>query len=371
METSVRMRKLLPKQEEQLQGLERLIGHTPMLELCYRYRGKAASIFVKCEYYNLSGSIKDRMALHLLRRAYERGQLREGMRIVEATSGNSGIAFAAIGRALGHPVTLLMPNWLSRERAELMQAMGAEVRKVSREEGGFLRSIQLAADMAEADASVFLPRQFENEDNVQAHALSTGPEILSQLGRSGRVPDAFVAGVGTGGTVMGVGACLRKINPLVRVHPLEAAESPTLSTGYKKGFHRIQGISDEFVPPILKLKELNRILQVSDGDAILMAQQLAASLGLGVGFSAGANVIGAIRLREELGEGATVVTLLPDSNKKYLSSDLLWEHSPRPGYLTPEVNFLEMRPLPRLRQGSAGGGSFNENQSYHSNPFTS
>ncbi|WP_017733383.1 PLP-dependent cysteine synthase family protein [Nafulsella turpanensis] len=334
--------------EDKFYRLGFLIGNTPMLELRYCYKGKPGSIFVKCEQYNLSGSIKDRMALRILEKAWRRGHLKPGDTIVEATSGNSGIAFAAVGQALGHPVKVVMPNWLTRERAVLMEAMGATVRLVSREEGGFMRSIQLATEMGAMDPNVFLPRQFENADNVQAHAQTTGPEIVAQLSRLGRLPDAFVAGVGTGGTVMGVGSYLRSVNPEVRIHPLEPAESPTLSTGRKCGFHRIQGISDEFIPPIVRLDELAPVVQAQEEDAILMAQKLAARLGLGVGFSSGANVVGAIRLQQELGQDSTVVTVLPDSNKKYLSTDLLWEHSSREGYVTPEVEFRDYVPIARL-----------------------
>jgi cysteine synthase A len=332
-------------QQQLLRDFRFLIGNTPMLALHYRYGGKPGCIYVKCEYYNLSGSIKDRMALHILQQAYQEGLISRGDPIVEATSGNTGIAFAAIGRALGHPVHILMPEWLTRERAELMRSMGAEVTLVSRQEGGFIRSIQLAGEMAVADPRVFLPRQFENELNCEAHEKTTGPEIYHQLRGIGKTPDAFVAGVGTGGTIMGVGAYLRSQHPGIRLHPLEPAQSPTLSTGCKVGMHRIQGISDDFIPPILQLDELDAIVQADDSDAIRMAQKLAHQLGLGVGFSSGANVIGAIRLQQELGPEATVVTVLPDSNKKYLSSDLLWVQPLKEDYVSPYVDFTGYHPI--------------------------
>ncbi len=333
-----------------LRNFRYLIGNTPMLELHYRYRGQPGRIYVKCEYYNLSGSIKDRMALHILQQAYEQELIQPGDTIVEATSGNTGIAFAALGRALGHPVRILMPNWLTRERAELMQSMGAEVSLVSREEGGFIRSIQLAGEMAVEDPHVFLPRQFENRLNCEAHEQTTGPEIWEQLQLLGKTPDAFVAGVGTGGTIMGVGTYLRSQNPQVRLHPLEPAQSPTLSTGCKVGMHRIQGISDDFIPPILQLHKLDTIVQAHDSDAIRMAQKLAHQLGLGVGFSSGANVIGAIHLQQELGRESTVVTVLPDCNKKYLSSDLLWVQPLKKEFVSPYVEFERYRPVARLNR---------------------
>ncbi len=314
-----------------------LIGNTPLLVMGFTYRGEHRNLYAKAESHNLTGSIKDRMALHILQAAYRQGAIRPGDRIVEATSGNTGISFAAIGRALGHPVTIFMPDWMSRERKLLIESFGAKIVPVSREQGGFLGSIRLAEELAGAEPNVFLPRQFSNEANVEAHARTTGVEIVSQLGELGLQPDAFVAGVGTGGTVMGVGRYLRRLNPDVRIHPLEPAESPTLSTGHKVGNHRIQGISDEFIPAIVKLDELDPVVEVSDGDSILMAQKLAAQLGLGVGISSGANFLGALNIQNQLGAGAVVVTVFADDNKKYLSTDLFREEPVKPGDLTPDI----------------------------------
>jgi cysteine synthase A len=333
--------------EHQFRHLWHLVGNTPMLELHYTCSGSAGRIFVKCEHYNLTGSIKDRMALYILDQAYQTGSIRAGHRIVEATSGNTGIAFASIGRILGHPVTIIMPDWLSKERTDIIKSLGAEVILVSKAQGGFQGSIRLSEELA-AKGQVFLPRQFDNWCNPSAHEATTGPEIWEQLASRGLAPHAFVAGVGTGGTVMGVGAYLRKKNSSIRIHPLEPAESPTLTTGHKVGTHRIQGISDEFIPPIVHLAELDEIVQAHDGDAILMAQKLSRELGLAVGISSGANVVGAIRLARSLGPQANVVTVLPDSNKKYLSTDLLRDQPSRAGYLSAEVRFTGYEPISRL-----------------------
>jgi cysteine synthase A len=208
----------------------------------------------------------------------------------------------------------------------------------------------MAEEMAAATPHVFLPRQFVNAANVEAHELTTGPEIWGQLRENGREPDAFVAGVGTGGTVMGVGRSLRRRKPAVRIHPLEPAESPTLSTGHKVGQHRIQGISDEFIPEIVRLEELDHVVAVSDGDAILMAQKLAATLGLAVGISSGANFLGALVAQNELGPDAVVATVFADSNKKYLSTDLMREEAPREGYLSPAVELTGFVAYNRLCQ---------------------
>ncbi|WDF57413.1 PLP-dependent cysteine synthase family protein [Mucilaginibacter sp. KACC 22063] len=335
------------KEYSLFEHLWHLVGNTPMLKLNYEYKGVPGSIFVKCEHYNLTGSIKDRMALYILHKAYETGQIQPDDVIVEATSGNTGIAFAAIGKSLGHQVKIIMPNWLSKERIDIISSLGAEVILISKEQGGFLGSIKLSEKMA-AEGGVFLPCQFENTYNAEAHERTTGKEIWQQLASTGLTPDAFVAGVGTGGTVMGVGKCLRMMNPLVKVHPLEPAESPTLTTGYKVGTHRIQGISDEFIPAIVKLNELDEVIQASDGDAILMAQKLSSQLGLAVGISSGANVIGAIKLQQQLGSDAVVVTLLCDSNKKYLSTDLMRQEPVKDGYYAPDVKFTGFNPISRL-----------------------
>jgi len=330
-----------------LTDLWHLVGNTPMLSLQYKYKGKTGRIFVKCEHYNLTGSVKDRMALYILTQAYHQGQISPEDVIVEATSGNTGIAFASIGRALGHPVKIIMPNWLSKERKDIISSLGAEVILVSKEEGGFLGSIAKSEKLA-AQGGVFLPKQFENCYNAEAHEKTTGVEIYEQLASVGLKADAFVAGVGTGGTVMGVGNYLKSKDTHVKIHPLEPAESPTLSTGYKVGSHRIQGISDEFIPNIVKLDQLDETVQANDGDAIIVAQKLASQLGLAVGISSGANVIGAIKLNEQMGGNAIVVTLLSDSNKKYLSTDLVKNEPLKDGYVAGDLEFLGYEPISRL-----------------------
>lgn len=220
------------------------------------------------------------MALHILANAYDEKLIKKGHRIVEVSSGNTGISFAAIGQALGNPVIIFLPEWMSTERKQIIRSFGAEVIEVTKKEGGFMGGLKRAEQLASKDPDVFLPEQFSNTANVDAHAATTGPEILSQLESGGITPDAFVAGVGTGGTVMGVGRYLRRLLPSVRIYPVEPLESPTLSTGHKNGQHRIQGISDEFIPPIVDLNVLDPVIAVHDGDSILMAQKLASKLGL-------------------------------------------------------------------------------------------
>jgi len=336
------------KLENKFNHLWRLIGNTPMIEIIYRYKNVTNKVYVKCEHYNLTGSIKDRMALYILQQAYRSGKIKNHDIIVEATSGNTGISFSAIGKALGHEVKIIMPDWLSRERIDIIESLGAEVILMSKEKGGFLGSIALSEQMSAADPCIFLPRQFENTYNAEAHEKTTAKEIWMQLQAIDINPDAFVAGVGTGGTIMGVGKYLRSKNPDIKIHPLEPAESPTLSTGYKVGSHRIQGISDEFIPAIVKLNEMDPVIKVSDGDSILMAQLLARKLGLAVGISSGANLIGAIRLQNQSERPLNVVTVFSDSNKKYLSTDLMKAEPVKDGYITPDIELLDYDAFSRM-----------------------
>lgn len=333
---------------EKLQHLWSMVGNTPMLEIKYTYKGESRLIYVKCEHYNLTGSIKDRMALYIMEQSYKLNLIKPGNVIVEATSGNTGISFAAIGKALGHQVKIIMPNWLSKERFDIIGSLGAEVIQISKEEGGFLGSIALSEKMAEMDENIFLPQQFKNQFNAMAHQVTTGPEIWFQLKSIDKKPDAFVAGVGTGGTVMGVRNFLKDKDANIKVHPLEPSESPTISTGYKVGAHRIQGISDEFIPEIVDLSKLDSIIQASDGDSILMAKKLASKLGLAVGISSGANFIGAVKLQNLYGSDKNVVTIFCDSNKKYLSTDLMKDEPVKSDYISSDVELEGYDAIGRL-----------------------
>ncbi len=337
-----------PKLSSKFRELWRIVGNSPLLVISFRYKGKTRILYTKMEQFNITGSIKDRMALYILQRAYETGQIKPGDRIVEATSGNTGIAFAAIGKALGHEVSIVMPDWMSKERVDIIRSLGATIIPVSKEQGGFLGSIRMTEQIAASQPNIFLPRQFANPANAEAHEFTTGPEIWWQMDSHDIVPDAFVAGVGTGGTVMGIGKFFKSMKQDIKVHPLEPSESPTLSTGCKVGNHRIQGISDEFIPDLLKLDHLDRVITINDGDAILMAQQLAAKLGLAVGISSGANFLGALKVQNEIGSDTTVVTVFSDSNKKYLSTDLMREEKVKVGYLSPDVVLLDFSVFKRV-----------------------
>ncbi|HSV87686.1 MAG TPA: cysteine synthase family protein [Bacteroidales bacterium] len=321
--------------KKRIQGLVSLIGNTPLLSVHFTYKGSKRVIYAKLESLNMTGSIKDRMAFHILRKAVERNELKPGQRIIEVSSGNSGISFSAIGKALGYPVTIYMPDWLSCERINLIKSLGAEIVLVSKEEGGFLKGIEMAEEQAHNENG-FLPRQFSNADNIEAHYLTTAPELMWQLRFRNLQPYAFVAGVGTGGTVMGVGRYLKEIDPSIMIHPVEPSNSPTLSTGYKIGKHRIQGISDDFIPPIVDLNSLDKVVSIDDGDSIIMSQKLA-NLGIGVGISSGANFLAALKVQEEIGHDKVIVTVFADSNKKYFSTDYSGREPVKKEFLSKDI----------------------------------
>ncbi len=324
------------------ENLKNMSGNTPLLEISFTYKNQSRKIYAKAEYFNYTGSIKDRVAYYIMKKAYETGTIKQGDIVAEATSGNTGIAFSAISTYLGHKAVIFMPDWMSRERINLMKSFGAEVRLVSREEGGFLGSIALCRKLAE-NGGVFLPEQFTNEDNCDAHYYLTGNEISHQLASLGLKADAVVAGVGTGGTVMGIGRRLKDDNPNAEIYPLEPLNSPTLSTGYKVGNHRIQGISDEFIPDILKLDQCGKVVSVDDIDSVIMAQRLSRELGIGVGISSGANFIGSVIAGDRLGNDAVITTVFADDNKKYLSTDYSNEFTPEPDSISANIKLLGFR----------------------------
>jgi cysteine synthase A len=332
---------------KKVNGLSSLVGNTPILAIRFWYKGEIRTIYTKSENLNMTGSIKDRMAFHILKNAYLNNHIKSGDLIIEATSGNTGIAFAAFGRALGHPVTIFMPDWMSQERINLIKSLGAEIVLVSKEEGGFLGSIAKSEELAKQNPNSFLPCQFSNADNVEAHYLTTAPELWWQMKMRYLKIDAFVAGVGTGGTIMGVGKYLKEQDASIKIHPLEPQNSPTLTTGYKVGKHRIQGISDEFIPSIVDLNKLDEIVSVDDGDAIIMAQKLA-GMGMAVGISSGANFLGALKVLNSMGSDKVVVTVFPDDNKKYLSTDLAKIEPVKEDFLSKDVELIDFRAFKRV-----------------------
>lgn len=296
--------------------LNGLIGNTPMIKIFYEYEGKESYIYAKLEQYNLTGSIKDRVAYYIINNARKSGLLKEGMSIVEATSGNTGISLAALGRYYNNPVYIFMPDWVSKERVKLMKSFGANVTLISNEEGGFVKCLEEAKKFAKKNNG-FWTNQFSNEDNLQAHYETTAEEILKNI------PEytyGFISGVGTGGTLMGVGKRLKEKNKDMKVIAIEPEKMPMISKGKIISQHKIEGIGDDFVPDLVERNMIDDVFLINDDDAINMSRKLANELGLGVGISSGANLLGCImaKIKFEL----PMVTVFADDNKKYLSTEL-------------------------------------------------
>ena len=315
--------------------LMKTIGNTPMIKINYKYKGKERYIYTKLEYYNLSGSIKDRVVYYIINNAIKRGELKEGMPIIEATSGNTGIALAALGRFYKHPVYIFMPDWASKERVKLIQNYGAKIILFSKEEGGFIRCVEETKKMAEENNG-FLANQFASQDNFLAHYETTAKEIIAQ------VPEevgGFVSGVGTGGTLMGTGKRLKEKFEKLKIVAIEPDKMPIISQGKAIAQHKIEGIGDDFVPDLVDREAIDDIILVNDDDAINMSRKLARELGLGVGISSGANLIGCILLNEKIDK--PIATVFADDNKKYLSTDLVKDVDKNTKFVSNQIKLIK------------------------------
>ena len=310
------------------------IGNTPMIKITYKIENKIQYMYAKLESYNPTGSIKDRVAYYIITKAQERGELKEGMPIMEATSGNTGISLAAFGAYYKHPIYIFMPDWASSERVKLMQAFGANVTLVSREEGGFKKCLEEAKKLAEQKQG-FLANQFANKDNTLAHYETSGKEIVEQLPEK---VSAFVSGVGTGGTLMGIGKRLKEWDKNIKIVALEPDKMPLISRNKIIGNHKIEGIGDDFIPDLLEKNLLDKTILINDEDAINMSKKLAKELGLGAGISSGANFLAGVETMQE--ENAPIVTVFADDNKKYLSTDLLKPINPDKNLLSNKIELV-------------------------------
>ncbi|WP_405242069.1 cysteine synthase A [Lentisalinibacter salinarum] len=290
------------------------IGCTPLMLLRSASEETGCQVYAKAEYLNPGGSIKDRIARHMILEAERRGDLGPDSRILEVTSGNTGIALAMIGAIRGYPVTIVMPKTVSEERRRMIELLGAELRLLE-EINDIQAAVRESEEEAARDPRVFLPRQFKNVDNPAAHEMTTGPEIVRQT--AGRL-DAFVMGVGTGGTLMGVSRALRGADVPARIVAVEPNESAVMS-GDVPGRHGIQGLADGFIPDLVDLGEIDEVVRIATEDAKAAARRLAAEEGLLVGISSGANVLAAMKVARELGPGHTLVTVLCDRGERYLS----------------------------------------------------
>lgn len=298
-------------------NISELVGDTPAVRLNRLVSVQDAEVYVKLEYFNPSGSVKDRAASHMIREAEKAGKLKPGATIIEPTSGNTGIGLAMNAAAKGYRTILVMPDNMTKERINILKAYGAQVvltPAAKRMPGAIEKAKQLLAEIPGS----FMPQQFQNEANPEIHRLTTGPEIVQQM--DGRL-DVFVATSGTGGTITGTGEYLRKHIPGIRIAVVEPLGSPVLSGG-EPGPHKLVGTSPGFVPPILNTGVYDEIVQVSDEDALETTRRLAALEGILVGPSAGASVWTAIQFAHQLGAGKRILCIAPDTGERYLSMDI-------------------------------------------------
>lgn len=314
-----------------MKNIKKLIGNTPLIKINYKYKGIENYIYTKLEYYNLTGSIKDRIVYYILDKAIKEGKIKDDMVLVEATSGNTGISLSAIGAYLKHKVYIFMPDWVSKERLDLMKLYGANVILVSKEEGGFKKCIEMAKEFCERNNG-FLLNQFDNTYNVDAHYETTAKEIIDK-----KQIEAFISGIGTGGTLMGIGKRLKEEYG-TDIYAIEPDTMSIIKTGNITG-HKIEGIGDDFIPSIVDLDLIKDVILVNDLDAINMSKKLSKELGIGVGISSGANMIGSILLKE-MGY-RNVITVFPDDNKKYLSTDLTKDIELKENNISSKVELLD------------------------------
>ncbi|AET69513.1 cysteine synthase A [Desulfosporosinus orientis DSM 765] len=292
-----------------------IIGNTPMLSL---KKLTGLNIFAKAEFLNPGGSIKDRVAKHMIEQAENRGLLKPGMTIMEPTSGNTGIGIALAGVQKGYRVVIVMPENMSEERKKIILALGAELILTKAEDsiGGSVAEVER---QKVKNPGIFVPQQFENPDNPEIHYLTTAPEIWEQM--QGQV-DVFVSGLGSGGTLAGVGKYIKERNPKAKIIAVEPKNVSAL-LGHEPGLHKIQGIGDGFIPDVLDVNLIEEVVEVTDDDAIRTARDLARGQGILAGTSSGANVWAAIKMSQKYGETLNIVTILPDRVERYFSTSLI------------------------------------------------
>lgn len=294
------------------------IGDTPLLELDIHQGDYTYCVYAKAEFLNPSGSIKDRIARYMVEQAENRGLLKPGYTIVEATSGNTGIALSMVAASKGYGMLVVMPEHMTGERMKIMTNLGAALCLTPKDEG-FEGAVARADKIAKDTECYFLANQFRNPDNTIAHYQTTGNEIIHQAGED---VDAFVAGIGTGGTLMGVGKALREKNSRVRLVAVEPEEAAILSGRKDVCDHKIAGIGDGFIPEIVDMNLIDEVITVKSDDAIKMAGELSRKLGLLVGISSGANILASVRVLDKIGRDKKVVTVLPDRTERYFSTEL-------------------------------------------------
>ncbi|CAM3961347.1 cysteine synthase A [Cohnella lubricantis] len=303
-----------------VQNVTDLIGDTPLVRLNRIVPEGSAEIYVKLEYQNPGSSVKDRIAISMIEAAEQEGKLKPGDTIVEPTSGNTGIGLAMVAAAKGYRAILVMPETMSLERRNLLKAYGAELVLTPGSEG-MNGAVKKAEELVAENPGYFLPQQFKNPANVKIHRETTGPEIVEAINSLDGKLDAFVAGIGTGGTISGAGEVLKKSFPNIKIVAVEPSASPILSGG-KPGPHKIQGIGANFIPDILNREVYDQVLPVENDDAFETARTVAKKEGLLVGISSGAAIFAALQVAKELGAGKRVVAIVPSNGERYLSTPL-------------------------------------------------
>ena len=329
---------------EKINRIRKTFYPTPIYNICVRYKGRKVNVYAKNESLTFSGSIKDRMVMHIIEKSYLNETLNPDDAFVEVTSGSTGIALSTFAAYLGHKVEIFIPDWLSDARYKMMDILGAKVNKVSREEGGFVECRKRAFDVSKKDG-YFYVSQFDNKLNMEAHESSTAPEFflgLSSVFDLGKTKFVFSSGVGTGGTIIGMNRYSKKMNINCKCVALEPESSPILkSHGKEIGFHRIEGIADDFVPEncIPENELFKEISLIKDGDAILAAKMLNAK-GLHMGISSGANLLSALDLCEKSGFEEIPITIFCDGSLRYISTDLFKEEAMRDDYLSKDLEIF-------------------------------
>ncbi|HEX7055851.1 MAG TPA: cysteine synthase A [Bacilli bacterium] len=301
-------------------SITQAIGDTPLVRLNRVVPQDSAEIYLKLEYQNPGSSVKDRIALYMIEEAEKEGKLRPGDTIVEPTSGNTGIGLALVAAAKGYKAILIMPDTMSMERRNLLRAYGAELILTPGAEG-MKGAIRKAEELTAGKSGYFLPQQFKNPANVKAHRETTGPEIVDAIKSKGGKLDAFISGIGTGGTITGAGPVLRKHFPDIKIYAVEPAGSPVLSGG-QPGPHKIQGLGAGFIPDILDTSVYDGVITVENEEAFETSRRVAREEGILGGISSGAAIFAALKVAKELGAGKRVVAIIPSNGERYLSTPL-------------------------------------------------
>lgn len=323
------------KRKDSNMNIDKLIGNTPMIKIKLKYKEKIINVYAKLEYYNYTGSIKDRLANYIIKESYKENTLQKNMPIIEATSGNTGISFAALGALYRHPVHIFIPDSASEERIKIMELYGANVHIVTKEEGSFKGAINLADELAKK-INGFRPNQFNNIKNIEVHYKTTGKEITDKINKI----DGFVSGIGTGGTLIGIAKRIKKYNKNAKIIAIEPKQLPILTNPTHIGTHKIEGIGDDFIPDLVDMKLIDDIITIDDEDAINMTRILASKFGLGVGISSGANLIAAAIAGKN---NSNIVTIFADDIKKYLSTNVVNEININKLFISNNIEILSVK----------------------------